>query len=157
MYRNKGLFTLIFLLTAFFNLSAQSKIYLVRHSEKLDGWQDGLKDFQPLTEKGIETSKRLADYFKDIPVATIYSSNTIRTLHTAFYLSKQKKLKTEVVKASSDTSSINSFLNELENKHDSDEAVVIVSHSDIIPYFLIKLGLTKDKYSKMGFTKIPAG
>ncbi len=137
----------------FTTLAAQSKIYPVRHSEKLEGWETGLSNLQPLSEEGIKTSKRLADYFKDIPVDAIYSSNTTRTMQTAFYLCKQKNITINVAKASSDTSAINSFLNDLSKEFANDKSILIVTHSNIIPYFLIKSGLTEDKYSEMGFTK----
>ena len=112
-----------------------------------------MSTFQPISEKGIKTSKRLAEYFKDVPIVAVYSSNKTRTMQTAFYLSLEKGINIEIAKASSDTSAINLFLNELGNKFGDDKPIVIVTHSNIIPYFLIKSGLTQDKYSEMGFTK----
>jgi 2,3-bisphosphoglycerate-dependent phosphoglycerate mutase len=136
---------------------AQPTIYIVRHSEKFNQWPDSLKSFAPLNEKGIETSQKLADYFKDKKLAAIYSSEFNRTLHTAIYASKEKSVSITVNEACSDTSKISRFLSSLENQFDNDESVLIVSHSNIIPYFLIKLGLSKNEYDDMSFTKSKSG
>ncbi|OGU34421.1 MAG: hypothetical protein A2068_11700 [Ignavibacteria bacterium GWB2_35_6b] len=132
---------------------AQPKIYLVRHSEKIEDWQKDLTDFQPLNKKGIETSQRLAKYFYKINLSAIYSSPVTRTLQTVYNVSKDKKLKIEIAEACNDTSLLDSFINSLNKKFKKNESVLIVSHSNIIPYFLIKLGLKKEKFDEMKFTK----
>lgn len=132
---------------------AQPKIYLVRHSEKIEDWQKDLTDFQPLNQKGIETSQRLAKYFNKIKLSAIYCSPVTRTLQTAYNISKVKKLKIEIAEACNDTALLNSFINSLNKKFKKNESVLIVSHSNIIPYFLIKLGLKKEKFNEMNFTK----
>ena len=132
---------------------AQPKIYLVRHSEKIEDWQSDIKDFQPLNSKGIETSQKLSKYFDKKTLSAIYSSPVTRTLQTAYNVSKSKNLKIEIAEACNDTSLLNSFINSLNKKYKNDESVLIVSHSNIIPYILIKLGLKKEKFSDMNFTK----
>ena len=150
--RTFGLIIFVFLFSAVHNIG-QPKIYLVRHSEKIEDWQKDLKDFQPLSLKGIETSERLAEYFKNIDLSAIYSSPYTRTLQTAYNVSKSKKKKIETVKACDDTSLLGSFINKLNKKFKRNESVLIVTHSNIIPYFLIKCGLKKEEYQKMNFTK----
>lgn len=130
----------------------QPKIFLVRHSEKVEDWQDNLKDYQPLNEEGIVTSRKLAEYFKDTQLSAIYSSGLTRTLQTAYYISKEKKIDILVEDACNDTSQIDAFIESLNNEYKKHESVLIVSHSNIIPYFLIKFGLKKEEYAKMKFT-----
>lgn len=132
---------------------AQPKIYIVRHSEKIEDWQKDLTNFQPLNQKGIQTSENLAKYFNNKKLSAIYSSPVTRTLQTAYNVSKSKKLKIEIAEACNDTSLLNSFIKSLNKKYKADETILIVSHSNIIPYFLIKLGLKKEKFSEMNFTK----
>ena len=59
-------------------------LYLVRHGQtlfnqhgKMQGWCDS-----PLTERGIQQAKTAADYFKDIPLGSAYSSTSERTSDT---------------------------------------------------------------------------
>jgi len=132
---------------------AQPKIYLVRHSEKIEDWQSDITNYQPLSSKGIETSQKLSKYFDKKNLSAIYSSPVTRTLQTAYTVSKNKKLKIEIAEACNDTSLLDSFINSLNKKYKNSEAVLIVSHSNIIPYFLIKLGLKKEKFDEMKFTK----
>lgn len=132
---------------------AQPKIYIVRHSEKIEDWQNNITDFQPLNSKGIETSQKLSKYFDKKNLSAIYSSPVTRTLQTAYNVSKSKKLKIEIEEACNDTSLLDSFINALNKKYKNDESVLIVSHSNIIPYFLIKLGLKREKFDEMKFTK----
>ena len=134
-------------------ITGQPKIYLVRHSEIIEDWQKDLKDFWPLNLKGIKTSEKLAEYFKNIELSAIYSSPCTRTLQTAYNVSKSKKTKIETAVACKDTSLLDSFINSLNKKFKKNESVLIVSHSNIIPYFLIKCGLKKEEYPQMNFTK----
>ena len=146
-------FVIFVLLFQAVHIIGQPKIYLVRHSEKIEDWQKNIEDFQPLSLKGIETSRRLAKYLTKINLSAVYSSPLTRTLQTAYYVSKREKLKLEIADACNDTSLINSFIKILNKTYSDKEAVLIVSHSNIIPYFLIKLGLKEKDYKKMNFTK----
>ncbi len=151
------IFILTFLFLQSILLYAQPTIYLVRHSEKVNEWPDSLKSFAPLNKKGIETSQKLADYFSGKNLSAIFSSKFNRTLHTAFYLSSEKSVRIITDEACSDTSQITSFLKSLIDRFEDDESILIVSHSNIIPDFLIKLGLNKSSYEKMSFTKSKSG
>lgn len=134
-------------------LSAQPNIYIVRHSEKINNWQNDLGSFQALSIEGIETSKKLSNYFLDKNLTAIYSSKTARTIHTAYYTSQSKKIDIIIEDACSDTSKIDSFLKSLKTKYTKDQSILIVSHSNIIPYFLIKAGLKKEDFKNFEFTK----
>lgn len=128
-------------------------VYLVRHAEKLADWPHGsIGDYQPLSSAGIARAEKLADYFKDLSLSAIYSSNTTRTLHTAFPLAQKKELKITVAEACKDTSAITAFFQELNEKFGPEDAVLLVTHSNLVPYHLMKAGLPKECEDEMGFT-----
>ena len=154
--RLKILFLLVMLFGLSANVLAQPTIYVVRHAEKLAGWPKGKAGaYQPLSEQGIKTADRLAAWFKGKKVSAVYSSSTSRTLHTAFPLSQQAGVKIKIESACSDTSFIDSFLGKLRNEYKPNDIVIIVSHSNIVPYFLLKAGLPDACRDEMGITQIP--
>jgi broad specificity phosphatase PhoE len=133
--------------------NAQPKIYIVRHAEKLADWPGGEAGaFQPLSEEGIATANRLAGYFDPGSITAIYSSATTRTLHTAFPLGQKLGLQIKIAGACADTSAIEAFYQELSKNYSPNDTILLVSHSNIVPYLLIKAGLPKDCHEKMDFT-----
>lgn len=136
--------------------TAQPKIYLVRHAEKLENWPGGeLGRFQPLSEQGRDTARRLAHFFAKGTVQAIFSSATTRTLHTAFPLSQKLGVPIEIAAACSDTAQIAAFYRELAARYGPEETVLLVSHSNIIPYLLIRAGLPDGCHTAMGFSTSP--
>lgn len=137
--------------------SAQPTIYLVRHAEKLPGWPgDSLDAFQPLSAEGIARAQHLAEQFEAGSVAAIFSSPTTRTLHTALPLAQKLGLPIQTAAACMDTAAIDSFYLSLTKRFAPGKAVVIVSHSNIIPYLLIKAGLPASCRKEMGITDADA-
>ena len=94
----KTLTAILFLLICSF-VFAQPTIYIVRHAEKVDSWPDAHQAFQPLSSKGISTSDDLAIYFSEINLSAIYSSTTVRTMHTAHSTSLDKEIEITIHKA----------------------------------------------------------
>lgn len=140
------------LLVAVVTTSAQPTIYLVRHAEKLANWpgDDDLDAYQPLSAEGITRAQKLAEQFKPGTIAAIFSSRTARSLHTALPLAQKLKLSLEVADACMDTAAIGAFYKTLAQRYGPDKAVVLVSHSNIIPYFLIKAGLSPACFKEIG-------
>lgn len=69
-----------------------AKLYLIRHGET--DYNSELR-FQgqidiPLNQKGIEQAEKVADFFKDIPLKTIYTSTLQRARTTAEIIGKAK-------------------------------------------------------------------
>lgn len=160
----KNQFWLILFLLATTGLSCRParaqapKLYIIRHAEKLDGWPGGeASKFQPLSEKGLAAARRLADHFKPGQLTAIFSSATTRTLHTALPVAQKLGLQIQIASACADTAAIDSFLTALKQRYGPDDAVLLVSHSNIIPYLLIKAGLPKACYAKMDFTEWEGG
>ncbi len=131
---------------------AQPTLYLIRHAEKLTNWpgDDDLDAYQPLSAEGIARAQKLAGQFKPGTIAAVFSSRTTRSLHTALPLVQKLKLPLEVADACADTAAISAFYKKLAQRFGPDKAVVLVTHSNIIPYLLIKAGLSPACYRKMG-------
>lgn len=78
-----------------------AKLYLVRHGEtdynntmRFQGQTD-----IPLNRKGLEQAGKLAEFFKDIPMDALYSSNLQRAAKTAEIIGRGKGLTPETVDA----------------------------------------------------------
>lgn len=132
--------------------SAQPTLYLVRHAEKIDNWpaDEALEAFQPLSTEGVARAQKLADRFKPGEIAAIFSSRTTRTLHTALPLAHKLGLSIEVADACMDTAAIDVFYEDLAQRFGPDRSVVLVTHSNIIPYLLIKAGLPRYCHKDIG-------
>ncbi|MBM7097423.1 histidine phosphatase family protein [Bacillus sp. H-16] len=68
-------------------------LYFTRHGEtmwnregRLQGWHDS-----PLTKEGENIAKSLGHYFRDIPLSTIYTSTSGRTIRTAELINSGQK------------------------------------------------------------------
>jgi len=141
------LFIAFFAVTA----SAQPTIYIVRHAEKLATWleDDALDAFHPLSAEGAVRAQKLTEQFQPEAIAAIFSSRTTRALHTALPLSQKLNLPVEAVDACMDTAAIVSFYKNLTQRFGPDKSVVLVSHSNIIPYLLLKAGLPQSCFKEM--------
>lgn len=138
--------------------SAQPTIYLMRHAEKLPTWLgEELDDFHPLSDEGILRAKKLATQFEKGSLSAIYSSRTTRTLHTALPLSEKLGLTVQISAACWDTTAIDSFYAELKKNFRANQAVLLVSHSNIVPYLLMRAGLSSSCRSEMGIVIAPDG
>ena len=140
------------LLIAVNTASAQPTIYLVRHAEKLANWpeDDDLDAYQPLSTEGIARAQKLAEQFKPGAIAAVFSSRTTRSLHTALPLAQKLMLTLEVADACADTATISAFYKTISQRFGPDKAVVLVSHSNIIPYLLIEAGLSPACFKETG-------
>ena len=133
---------------------AQPTIYLVRHAEKLADWPGGQSGhLQPLSVEGIARAQKLADQFEKESLSAIYSSLTTRTLHTAFPLSQKLGVPMQIAMACMDTSAIDGFLAEIRQKYTQSDAILLVSHSNIVPYLMVKAGLPGDCRKEMGISQ----
>ena len=64
-------------------------IYVVRHAEKQSGdfHHEGLKfNDQPITKAGMESARRLVDFFSPIDIASIHVSEYLRTQQTIAFV-----------------------------------------------------------------------
>lgn len=114
-----------------FNIN--TKIYIVRHAEKQSG-TDPL-----LTDDGNKRAGDLMRTLKDKKISRIYVSEYRRTQNTADSLRIQFGIDT--VRALADTNCINLF-NAITKNKDWTKSILIVSHSNIVPAIIYKLGIT---------------
>ena len=70
------------------------KVYLVRHGQtKWNAEEKPAPKNAKLSEAGKKQAEKMAEFFKDIPITSIYSSPTDRTLQTSKSVLKYHKLK----------------------------------------------------------------
>jgi len=115
-------------------------IFLVRHAEKdLEITED-----PPLTPAGEERSELLGRLLADAGIATIFSSDTRRTLSTAAPLANQLGLEPIIYNPKQDPSDLLPiFLNARERGN-----ILIVGHSNTIPATVNAL-LGEERYSNL--------
>jgi hypothetical protein len=65
-------------------------------------------------------------------------------------LAQKLQLPIEVAEACADTAAISAFYDTLAQRFGPDQAIVLVTHSNIIPYLLIKAGLAPTCFKEMG-------
>lgn len=125
-------------------VQALDTLYLIRHGEKEVPWPKTLGTYQPLDDAGRQRAAMWADELADIdlkePIAAVYSSPYSRTVQTALPVARALGLTVQVDPASAEKGSIAAFVETLKTQHASDGAVVVVGHSDTIPYFLRHFG-----------------
>ncbi|MBT5877384.1 MAG: histidine phosphatase family protein [Candidatus Latescibacteria bacterium] len=138
------------------SVDAQPTVYIVRHAEKVATWPGGILDaYHPLSIEGVARAESLATIFDVGSIAGIYSSRTTRTVHTALPLSQKLGLPIMEATACQDTSLILDFYGEIIRNYKSDQSVLLISHSDIIPHLMLKAGLPLDCWPEQGISGRP--
>jgi broad specificity phosphatase PhoE len=111
----------------------QSKIYIVRHAEKLSG------DDPLLTEDGNKRAGDLMRVLKNKKIARMYVSEFKRTQNTADSLRIQ--LGIDTVQINADTS-CNSLFAAITQHNDWNKPILVITHSNIIQKIIYKMGIT---------------
>ena len=110
--------------------------YLIRHSEKVR--TDSSNKNPDLNKKGLERAKRWAEYFKNIHLDAVYSTNYNRTIQTSKPTAESKKL--AIIKYDP-----SNMYDSLFQKNTKGKTVLIVGHSNTTPAFANKI-LGEKKY-----------
>ncbi|HKH45060.1 MAG TPA: phosphoglycerate mutase family protein [Thermoanaerobaculia bacterium] len=132
-------------------------IWLVRHAEKMEPWDQDLDALQPLSREGAARAEALADRLKDAGIAAIYTSRTARTIATAEPLAERGKIPLTADDATTRSSELPPLLARLRERHAGDRAVLIVGHSNTIPQILVQLGATPECFARLGVKETPEG
>lgn len=113
--------------------------YFIRHAEK--DTTDANNSNPELTQEGLKRVENWTQTFKDIDLDFVYSSNYIRTRHTADPIANSKNLPVIIY----DTKDPNNadFLGKTANK-----SVLIVGHSNLNPKWVNML-IEEDKYESL--------
>tara|TARA_Y100000758_G_C15873167_1_gene357502 strand:+ start:34 stop:552 length:519 start_codon:yes stop_codon:yes gene_type:complete len=113
--------------------------YFIRHAEKD---KSSPKNRNPkLSEKGQLRALNWAYFFREIPLAAIYSTNYIRTITTAEPVADDKNL--SIIIYSPKEVDINRF-----KKKNHGKSILIVGHSNTTPEFVNAI-LGFEKFKKM--------
>lgn len=119
-----------------------SKIYLVRHAEKVTTVRDG-----DLTKQGQQRAKNVAHMLKSAGINAIYSTDYKRTQQTAAPLAKTLNLKVQ----SYNPRELKAFA---ENLKQQSGVIMVVGHSNTTPYLVRLLGgkakdMTEKEYTRL--------
>ena len=102
---------------------AQPGVFLIRHAEQVHDVEN-----PPLTIEGLERAKTWAGIFRDAGIKIIYTSKKVRTKQTGEAIAQELNIPLETMSRRDVTGLVNHV-----RKINSDDVVLIVSHSKIIP------------------------
>jgi len=139
--------------------SALEAVYLVRHAEKEVGWPrgDGLDRLHPLSAKGIARAGALASRMHDVDLVAIAVSPTTRSIHTALPTATSHDLTIEVESSTTDRARAAAWLEQTIAAHPGPGALLIVGHSNTIPWWLEFLGADATCHERLGITEASYG
>ena len=113
---------------------AQQVVYLIRHAEQVIDVDD-----PPLTEAGHQRAKAWANALRDAGIKVIYTSKKRRTRQTGEHIAQALTIPLETLPRRD----VAGLVNRLHSQH-SDDAVLIISHSQTIPKLVKELGHSED-------------
>lgn len=113
---------------------AQEVVYLIRHAEQVLDVED-----PPLTEAGHKRAKAWAAVLRDANIKVIYTSKKRRTKQTGEPIAQALNIPLEPMPRRD----VAGLVDRLRTRH-ADDAILIVSHSRIIPKLLSELGHWED-------------
>lgn len=116
--------------------TATTTYYLIRHSEKVR--TDTSNKNPNLNEVGFERAKKWAEYFKDIHLDAVYSTNYNRTMQTSKPTAESKKL--AIINYNP-----RNMYDSIFQKNTQGKTVLVVGHSNTTPAFVNKI-LGEKKY-----------
>jgi broad specificity phosphatase PhoE len=85
-----------------------------------------------LTEQGMQRAQKLADYFANIPLSAVYSSDYNRTMQTAQAVANELSLKVKIYNPAQ--------LSELAQQLKLTPTVLVVGHSNTTPELISLMG-----------------
>lgn len=132
--------------------TALEAIYVVRHAEKLEGWP-GTREaspLQPLSDAGRDRAQRLAGALRDAGIVAVYTSQTTRSVATGLPLAKAAGATLEVAPATVDRAALAGWWAQLAEQHDGDRAVLVVGHSNTVPWLLEAAGMDEACAQELG-------
>ena len=115
---------------------ADTTYYLIRHAEK--DRTDKANRNPYLNNIGQERAKKWANYFKDIKLDAVYSTNYNRTMQTAKPTAESKKIEIQNYDP-------RNMYDTIFQKKTKGKTVLIVGHSNTTPQFVNKI-LKEQKY-----------
>lgn len=138
---------------------ALDRVFLVRHAEKQDDWPPAseISALQPLSAKGLRRAERLAARFADVPLVAVVASPATRTMHTALFPARAHDLEFTVEPRTIERAQIASLLDAWAAEHPGPGAVLVVGHSNTIPWFFEAVGVDAACHDRLGVTAASYG
>ncbi|WOC40431.1 phosphoglycerate mutase family protein [Polaribacter sp. HL-MS24] len=137
----KNLLGFVFICICFFSCISEetTTYYLIRHAEKER--KDTTNRDPNLNKKGRERAVRWANYFKNIPLESIYTTDYKRTQQTATPTAKTKDITLK-------RNNPNTLYNSIFQLNTKGKSVLVVGHSNTTPAFANSI-LGEEKYQNM--------
>lgn len=134
---------------------ALDTVYLVRHAEKQADWpaDRAVSAMQPLSEAGMRRALALAGRMADVPLVAVLGSPTTRSIHTGLFTARAQGIEIRVEPATIDRTAIADLLAALREEHAGAGAVLIVGHSNTIPWFFDAVGVDASCHARLGVTE----
>lgn len=131
---------------------ALEAIYVVRHAEKLEGWPAAREasPLQPLSDAGRDRAQRLAGALRDAGIVAVYTSQTTRSVATGLPLATATGAALEVAPATVDRAALATWWAQLVERHRGDRAVLVVGHSNTVPWLLEAAGMVEGCWQELG-------
>lgn len=133
------IFAFIFLTSCTSKETETTTYYLIRHAEK--DRTDKTNRNPNLNENGLKRAKKWAEYFKNIDIDAVYSTNYNRTIQTATPTAKSKNL--EIINYNP-----RKMYDSIFEQNTKGKTVLVVGHSNTTPVFANKI-LGEKKYEFM--------
>lgn len=121
---------------------ALDTLYVVRHAEKQAGWpvHRELAALQPLSDGGMRTAAQIASRLRGAKIVAVYASPTTRTLHTGLFTAQTHECALTADERTVDRSEIAAWIEGLKAEHPGPGAVLVVGHSNTVPWFFEAMG-----------------
>ncbi len=123
------LFTAVFLAVP---AAALDVVYVVRHAQKNPSPQwSSIDALRPLNPKGAKCAAQLGKLLQNRGIAAVYASEVARTLATGLAVSTTRD-GVEVIGDDATLEPTPEFIQELRERHASDQAILLVGHSNTV-------------------------
>ncbi len=132
--------------------TALQRIWIVRHAEKETTWpaDRALAALQPLNAEGLARAQRWASRLANANLAAVYASPTTRCLHTGLAIADVAGCPLRSAAESVQREQLHDWFEELRERHANDQAILVVGHSNTIPWLLEALGADEDCQQRLG-------
>lgn len=115
------------------------KIYILRHGEAAEHGDPRYKENErPLTAKGVQRTKQLAEYLEDLEIGfdRIFSSPLIRAKQTAEIVAGKMKRTVELTDALTPSGSMKNLADQIARLRPVPESVALVGHEPYLSGFI---------------------
>lgn len=134
---------------------ALDTIWIVRHAEKEADWPEAreLDAARPLNAEGIARSERIATGLSGEKILAVLGSPTSRSLHTGLPTARAHGCALLAAAESVDREGLAAWMEELTVEYPDPGAILVVGHSNTVPWLLEALGAEADCFADLGVSE----